>query len=91
MGRSYALFTDDDGANYREIAEVMTALGFPMNHSSVHNHVLRSMMKFLEAFMEEWGVEYSEDEARAIIRNPEFQGGVADLLHLIEAIRREER
>ncbi|NDD31357.1 MAG: hypothetical protein EB084_24160, partial [Proteobacteria bacterium] len=43
--RGYAT-VDSDGVNYREISEVMTEMGWPMNHSSARNYVLRAMRKF---------------------------------------------
>lgn len=88
VDRGYSTVAEDEGVNYREIAEIMTVMGFPMNHSSARNHVLRTMKKFCEALVEEWGVEISEDEMMEIIKTPSFQYGIADLLHLAEAERR---
>ena len=45
-GKGHATVTEDDGVNYREIAEIMTEMGFKMQHSSAHNYVLRVMRKF---------------------------------------------
>jgi hypothetical protein len=84
----YATVTDDDGVNYREIAETMTEIGFRMNHSSARNYVLRIMRKFAEAFCEEWGIEANENDLERWAKSPRFQGGVADLLHVVEAERR---
>ena len=53
VDRGYATVATDEGVNYREIADTMTELGFPMNHSSARNYVLRVMRKFVDAFADE--------------------------------------
>lgn len=90
VDRGYATTAEDDGVNYREIAEIMTIMGFPMNHSSARNHVLRAMTKFCKALVEEWSVDMDEDEMLAIVKAPDFQNGIADLMHIVEAQRRRE-
>lgn len=87
-GRGYSTVVEDEGVNYREIAEIMTMMGFSMNHSSARNHVLRTMKKFCEAFLDEWDVTVTEDRMLTIVKDPGFQHGVADLLHMVEAERR---
>lgn len=89
--RGYATVADDEGVNYRQIADVMCVLGFQMNHSSARNHVLRVMRKFAEAFAREWGIELTEDKIATIAKTPGFQYGVADLLQAIEVERRASR
>ena len=92
VNRGYATVAEDEGVNYREIADTMTELGFSMNHSSARNYVLRVMRKFVKAFAGEWDVEGMDDRRiDEIAKNPQFQHGVADLLHVIEAARRTRR
>lgn len=91
VSRGYATVVGDDGVNYREIAETLTEMGFPMNHSSVRNHVIRMMNKFAEALVGAWDVSVSEGDLPEIAKNPSFQHGIADLLHQLEAQRRAER
>lgn len=79
----------DDGVNYREIAEVMTALGFTMNHSSARNYVLRVMRKFVETIGEHWDVELDERQVDSISKDPAFQNAISDILQVIEARRRQ--
>lgn len=80
----YATVLEDDGVNYREIADIMTSLGFTMNHSSARNHVLRVMRKFAEEFAKEWQVELPEERIKDIISSPGFQSAIADVLHSME-------
>lgn len=89
VDRGYATVAEDEGVNYREIADTMTELGFNMNHSSARNYVLRVMRKFAAAFAEEWDLELTETKIDEVAKNPSFQHGVADLLHVIEAERRD--
>lgn len=88
VDRGYATVADDEGVNYREIADTMTELGFTMNHSSARNYVLRVMRKFVAALAKQWDLEFDEKKVDEIAKSPGFQHGVADLLHSIEAQRR---
>jgi len=89
VDRGYATVAEDEGVNYREIADTMTELGFNMNHSSARNYVLRTMRKFVVAFADQWGIELTEAKIDEIAKNPNFQHGVADLLHVVEMERRD--
>ena len=91
VDRGYVTVTEDDGINYREIAETMTEIGFNMNHSSARNYVLRVMQKFVKAFIKEMNVELDDQKVYEIAKNPGFQHGVSDLLQIIEAQRRRRR
>lgn len=84
----YATTTDDEGVNYRDIAEVMTKIGFKMNHSSARNHVLRVMRKFAKALSESHGVELDEQQVDFLARSAAFQQRVSVILHNVEANRR---
>ena len=89
VDRGYATVAEDEGVNYREIADTMTELGFNMHHSSARNYVLRVMRKFAQAYSEEWQLDIDDQKIDEIAKSPSFQHGVADLLHVIEAHRRE--
>lgn len=91
VDRGYATVTTDEGINYREIADTMTELGFPMNHSSARNYVLRVMRKFVGAFADEYDIDVNDARIDEIAKSPGFQHGVADLLHVVEANRRANR
>lgn len=91
IDRGYATVADEDGVNYREIAETLTEMGFMMNHSSVRNHVVRMMNRFARALTSAWDIPVSEEELPGIAKSPMFQHGIADLLHQLEAKRRAER
>lgn len=89
--RGYATITVDEGVNYREIADTMAELGFPMNHSSARNYVLRIMKKFAQAFVDANDLTASEERLHEIAKSPLFQHGIADLLHIVEMDRRARR
>lgn len=91
VDRGYATVADDEGVNYREIADTMTELGFEMNHSSARNYVIRVMRKFVAAFTKDIQPTLDERKIDEIAKDPNFQNGVADLLHVIEARRRAQR
>lgn len=83
----YATVLEDEGVNYREIADIMTSLGFTMNHSSARNYVLRVMRKFAEEIAKEWQINVPEERMRDIVSSPGFQSAIADLLHSMEMKR----
>lgn len=80
----YATVSFDDGVNYREIADMMTEIGYKMNHSSARNYVLRVMRKFADAFIEDWDLEVSEDKIDKIIKSPQFQKAICNILQELE-------
>ena len=86
--RGYATVAEEDGINYREIADTMSELGYPMNHSSARNYVLRVMRKFAEAIIERWDLDVDEARLDEIIKNPSFQHGIAEVLQQAEEQRR---
>lgn len=86
---TYATVAEDEGVNYREIADVMTELGFKMNHSSARNYVLRVMRKFADAFNRQYELNMSESKIDSVSRSPDFQQGVAEILQRIESSRRD--
>ena len=81
--RGYATVADEEGVNYRDIADTMTILGFTMNHSSARNYVLRVMRKFVATYASEWGIELGDVDIDEIAKSPTFQAGVADILHTL--------
>lgn len=85
--KTYASISETDGVNYRDIAEVMTDIGFKMNHSSARNYVLRVMSKFVREVAARWDMELSEDDIVRIAKSPQFQQGICEVLYSIEAQR----
>ena len=84
----YATVTEDSGENYREIATIMTELGYPMNHSSARNYVIRIMSKFVEAFAHEYDTALTANKVHSIAKDPAFQESIAEILRMIELERR---
>lgn len=88
VDRGYATVAEDEGVNYREIADTMTELGHSMNHSSARNYVLRVMRKFARAFTEQFDLDFDDQRIDEIAKDPGFQHGVAELLQVLEVQRR---
>ena len=91
VDQGYATVVEDDGINYREIADTMTELGFSMNHSSARNYVLRVMRKFVSALAIDFEMELDELKIDQIAKSPNFQHGIAEILQTIEMYRRSKR
>jgi predicted P-loop ATPase/GTPase len=83
----YATVTFDEGVNYREIADMMTEIGFKMNHSSARNYVLRVMRKFADAIIKNWDIDIPEERMEKLIKSPQFQNAICDMLQGIESNR----
>jgi len=87
VDRGYATVSEDEGVNYREIADTMTQIGFTMNHSSARNYVLRVMRKFAAAYGERWGLDMADDRLDDVAKSPMFQQGVSEILRMLEVQR----
>ncbi len=81
---TYATVAFDEGVNYREIADMMTEIGFKMNHSSARNYVLRVMRKFADAIVDSWGIEVAEENLEKIVKSPDFQEAICDILQIVK-------
>jgi hypothetical protein len=79
----YATISENDGIDYRTIAETMTHVGWKMNHSSARNYVLRVMKKFAEAYADAWNIKVNSVKIEEIARSPTFQDGICDVLNKI--------
>ena len=90
IDRGYATVATDEGDNYRDIADVMTELGYPMNHSSARNHVLRIMARFARVFTAAYDLPADDARIAMMARSPSFQSGICDLLQQVELRRRAE-
>lgn len=80
----YATVADTLGCDYREIADTLTVIGWPMNHSSARNYVLRGIEKIAGRVLEACGMDSSHAAARAVARSAQFQAGLAEVLRVIE-------
>jgi len=85
--RGYATIAEDDGVNYREISEVMTEMGWTMNHSSARNYVLRAMRKFADAYQTHAGVQ-ARQGTEELAKSPGFQSFMSDVLWRLESERK---
>lgn len=70
------------GLDFRTIADLMTASGDPMGHSTARNHVGRMMERLACTFMVDSGVTGDPAE---IARSPGFQKRVETLVHEVYA------
>ena len=79
--KGYATVTEFPGAlDYRAISERMSADGDKMNHSTARNVFLRAMRKLAHSMHELYDLEMSEEALDRTARDPDFQGGVYDVM-----------
>lgn len=82
--------TIDEGDHYREIANIMTMMGYVMNHSSVRNYVIRITRRFVDAYVMHMGISLTDSEKDKVAKSPAFQGVLAERLQVIEAQRKAQ-
>lgn len=73
-----------------KIAQVMTDRGYPMNHSTVRNHLNSALSKIAYALLVHNGMPESEAKEKCfeIGKNPYFQQYIAETLEDMEYGRR---
>lgn len=89
--RGYATVDDEDGINYREIADIMSTIGHPMNHSSVRNYLLSGMKKFVLGINTKMKLNIQSKTVYDIAKSPSFQEGIAMILSEIEETKKDKR
>lgn len=72
--------TFDGGLSYREIAEIMTADGSTMNHSSVRNYMLSALTKIAQELCDTVGAKMGEEELKRVAGDPRFQGALCGII-----------
>jgi len=80
-----------DGDVYSDIAEVMTLMGFKMNHCTARNVVLRVMEKILTELIDK-GVcqNLDSNKIKEVAASPDFQEAVIMIVEQIEESRKRE-
>lgn len=78
--------TVKDGGDYRKIAEVLTAHGYKMNHSSARNKFLAAMKSIAEDILRAGGKSPTDEEVSELAKAPMFQSAIHDMYerHLAE-------
>ena len=80
----YATVTDfADGADYRTIAERMTASGHKMNHATARNVFLGALRKIAKPIHKMHDISDSQENLQVTAKDPRFQSGVAEILESI--------
>jgi len=87
----YATVTEfADGADYRAIAEKMTASGHKMNHATARNVFLGALRKIAKPIHRMHGLSDSHEILQSTAKDPRFQSGVAEILESINAVTRKK-
>lgn len=65
-----------------DIAVVMTENGYPMNHSTVRNHLLSGLNKLAKAYMHSQGFDKDliEEKYKSLAKSPEFHEFIYEFL-----------
>lgn len=75
--------TLDDGMDFRTIAKIATAKGYPMNHATARNVLFSAMEKYVVAFAEAVGNPIDPEVAEELLKHKEVQDLFSDILHTV--------
>lgn len=81
-GKEYSTREGYGGLDFRTIADIMTAMGDPMGHSTARNHVNRTMERLACTLMIMNGVTGDPSHVAA---SPGFQHRIEELVHELYA------
>lgn len=73
--------TLDDGKDFRQIASIMSGLGFNCNHATVRNVLMSAMFKLIRHITDEIGEELTDEELIGILKNQNLHNSLQDVLH----------
>lgn len=74
----------DGGANFREIAKVLTKSGKTINHATARNLVVSGIRKILQGVSRDvQGVELESEQVSALLKDKDTFQMVSDMLHKI--------
>ena len=74
----YATVDNQEDSRYRNIASIVTDIGFPMNHSSARNYVLKVMQKLADAL----------GAPDHVVKTAQFHDAMGEVFDILEARRR---
>lgn len=80
VGKYSTLRDNDEGMDYRSIAEIMTRRGHKMNFSSARNVFLTGMERVADAILKNVGASTSPEFVAEVAKNPNFQSYIMDAL-----------
>jgi len=80
----YATSKSLGGKTYHEISKIMNDQGFKMNHSTVRNIFISSLIKIAGTVTKMYGMNLSEKELKKISIDPRFQESVVFFLNELE-------
>tara|TARA_Y100000310_G_C20643518_1_gene795277 strand:- start:505 stop:765 length:261 start_codon:yes stop_codon:yes gene_type:complete len=80
MTRKYVTTQNDNGMDYRSIAELMSSEGDKMNHSTVRNIVTRGFMKVVSGISSDYDLNYDKKSIKKIAQSPEFQDSLIQIM-----------
>ena len=67
--------------DYRKIAANMTKRGYPLNHSSARNYIIRGMNKITDRLIREDILPIKQSRCEGVSRVASFQDCIGELLY----------
>lgn len=87
MKRKYSTNTSCKGDVYEEIAEVMTVMGYPMNHTTARNVVNNVMEKIIKVIVKSHNMNVSKIDVKRMSQSPTLHDAMHDIFDCINAKR----
>jgi len=72
----------DEGCDFRQIAQIMTQAGYPMNHATARNQLMLAMENLLSDMSRQVGIKVEKKHIIDMLHNQEVHNSLADVLQL---------
>lgn len=75
--------TIDNSVDFRNIAKIMSSIGFKMNHATARNHMLIALKKILLETSKNLGIKMTKKKITELLKSSEVHNAIGDLLYMI--------
>jgi len=80
----------DGGADFREMARIMTEAGYKMNHATARNQLILAVKSLITHISSSLKVSVSSSQVEEMISNPEVHESLSDILFLAYEKQQQE-
>lgn len=82
INESKKYVTLNEGMDFRQIAKVMSAKGYKMNHATARNQLMMSIESVIAHAVKELNLKLSQEEIQLLAKNQNVHDALQDVLYL---------
>lgn len=82
--------TLEEGADFRQIANLMSAANYKMNHATARNQLMLAMENLLTDIGRQLNVRLNKEQINEMLRNQHIHNALADILYLAHNNKRRD-